>query len=416
MRSSSLRLHVPMLAVAATILASCTLPEGEGSVASSRAALGGMALRDAEAVMIRVGVLAEDSFYACLLNTLTQGIPLAQAQDDCATKLLEDDGKGFGEDALGAFPGFSDDVLDPAKIVGACNVGDPTTSQSSGYMSFGKYGYASWGEGPGLRGYPKEDSLKLKQEAVDAAKAAWDEFLKLADEELALLNEVKKAQASGDAAEAAKLEEARKAARQAALDAAAKWKKAKEAAKADPNAIPPGTTETAGEGSVCTETMARARELLRECNRTGWKPHACASLQAKMNGCADPALIYVNPEEGYSCGEKADPEAVKNAWVANCERYVKYGPGGDNPCEPPVFEESGRAIRTKLGGVCSNTEAYVDPEQNACVGTLEVDSFGSTSIQEIIFIALEKIGGPIVVLPPPPPPGAPGGPSPEPRP
>lgn len=95
---------------------------------------------------------------------------------------------------------------------------------------------------------------------------------------------------------------------------------------------------------------------------------------------------------------------------------MKYGPDGDNPCEPPAFEESGRAIRTKLGGVCSNTEAYVDPEQNACVGSLEVDSFGRTSIREIIFIALDKIGGPIVVLPPPPPPGAPGGPSPEPRP
>lgn len=416
MPKSSLRLYVPMLAAAAALLAGCTHHEAEESVAVTRTALGGVRIRDAEAVMIRVGVLAESSFYACLLNTLTQGISLAQAQDDCATKLLEDDGKGFGEQALGAFPGFGDDAFDPAKIVGACNVGDPTTGQESGSGSFGKYGYASWGPGTGLYGYSKEESMKLKKEAVDAADAAWDVFMKLVDDEAALMDDVQKAKERGDAAEAERLEVARKAAREAALQAAAKAKKAKDAAGADPNEIPPGSVRTAGEGSVCSEVMAAARELLRECHRTGWKAHACAALQAKMNHCPDPALIYVNPEEGYSCGEKADPEAVKNAWVANCEKYVKYGPDGDNPCEPPVLEESGRSIRTKLGGVCSNTQAYVDPEQNACVGTLEVDTFGHTSIQEIIFLALDKIGGPIVVLPPPPPPGAPGGPSPGPEP
>jgi hypothetical protein len=402
------RLDASIFALATLLVAGCTHSEPAESLAVSQSALGDPRLLDVEGVLTRVGPLAESSLYACLLNTLTQGIGLAQAQDDCATKLLEDDDKGFGG-GLGDFGGASGEAFDPAKIVDACgNSGDPQTSQaSSGQQSFGKWGYATWGEGNGLYGYVERDAKQMKEEAIRNAEAAAAEFYRLADAEAALLLEIKAAKEAGDDAEAARLEEQRKAVREEALEAANKKKKAEEDARADPNKRPPNTVRPAGEGSACSEIMAGARELLRECHRTAWKSQPCASLLAKMNGCPDPALIYVNPEEGYSCGAKADPEAVKNAWVANCEKYVKYGPGGENPCEPPVVEGSGRAIRTHTGGVCSDPEALVDPEQNACVGTLEVSTFGQASVQEIIFIGLDKIGGPIVVLPPPPLPGDP---------
>lgn len=405
-----------MAFASAALLLGCSGPEAEPAplARSVSSPLLYEKLAEAEQVIIRVGPLAESSFYACLFNAMAQGISLKQAQDDCATKLLEDDGKGFGGDGgpLGSFPGRNDDAFDPAKVVGACNAGDPKTGQSLGAQSYGKWGYASWGKEPGLEGLVKEDSMKLKDEAIAEAEAAAREFDAAVAKELALLKERKDAENAGNEAEAKRLEEERKKAYEDAQKALEKKKQKDDKAKADPNKSPPLVGRPADGDSTCSLVLAAARELLRECNRNGWKSYECQSLQAKMNHCPDPALIYVNPEEGYSCGEKIDAEAVKNAWVSECEKTVLYGPGGDNPCEPPVLEGSGRVIRTRAGEVCTNPLAHVDPEQAGCYGEIKADTFGQPDLQEIIFIGLTKLGGPIFVLPPPPPPRAGGDPRP----
>jgi hypothetical protein len=122
-------------------------------------------------------------------------------------------------------------------------------------------------------------------------------------------------------------------------------------------------------------------------------------------------LILVDPGQGYSCGEKPDAEAVKNAWVARCEQRRKYGPDGANPCEPPTLDGAGRYAKGKLGDVCNDPHALVDPNSDQCAVTFAIDKpFGTINVQQVIVLVMNKIGGPIIVLPSPAGPEPPRGP------
>jgi len=164
------------------------------------------------------------------------------------------------------------------------------------------------------------------------------------------------------------------------------------------------------EESRCEAALAAAREFLRECNRNGWKSSQCQQFQAKMNKCPDPTLILVDPDQGYTCGGKPDAatvEAIKDAWVARCEENKKFGPD-TNPCERPTLDRSGRRIKGKIGDVCNDPHALITPDADVCAVTFHVSkTWGETDIQDILILALNKLGGPIFVLPrnPEPPPG-----------
>ena len=77
---------------------------------------------------------------------------------------------------------------------------------------------------------------------------------------------------------------------------------------------------------------------------------------------------------------------------------------------------NGRYIHGNSGDVCRDPRAIVNPDSDVCIRTLEVKPFGQPGIQELIVLALDKIGGPIVVLPLGPKPPHPGGPQPRPGP
>ena len=362
----------------------------------------------------QTGKFAEDTFYACLMNGLAQGLPLTQVSDDCATQLIGPDGRNPSEGF--SFPGGGS-PFDPAQITSACSIGDPTLGQSSGSGSTSDYGgYTYGGDKNHYYQYSQAESLQLKQEAIREAEIELQHFkeLELAADEAS--RELAAAQQSGNAADIAAAEKKAKEANDAATAQAGKALDASKKAQADPNERPPSVSETAPD-SICTQVLAAARETLRECNRNGWKSAQCQKLAAKMNGCPDPTQIYVDPDAGYSCGAAIDAEAVKDAWVKKCESTVKYGPGGDNPCEPPTVYGNGRYVQGNSGDICSDPRAMVDPESGVCIGTLEVKKpFGQPGIQELIVLALDKIGGPIVVLPLGPKPPRPGGPQPRPGP
>jgi hypothetical protein len=57
--------------------------------------------------------------------------------------------------------------------------------------------------------------------------------------------------------------------------------------------------------------LQAAREFLYECHRTECKSYECQQLQAKMSHCPDPALILVDPEQGYTCGLNPDAETLE---------------------------------------------------------------------------------------------------------
>ena len=118
-----------------------------------------------------------------------------------------------------------------------------------------------------------------------------------------------------------------------------------------------------------------------------------------MNSCPDPSLIYVDPNSGYSCGTKIDAEALKQAWILQCQTLVKYGPDGNNPCEPPDVSADGHFVHGKSHDICTDPQAMVDPDAGTCLVPLEVTSFGRPDIRHILVWGMDKFGGPIVVLP-----------------
>lgn len=78
---------------------------------------------------------------------------------------------------------------------------------------------------------------------------------------------------------------------------------------------------------------------------------------------------------------------------------TRPGPDGRDPCTPPKVDDTGRFIEGGSGSICNNIYAYVDPESNACITELKVDTFGQIDIQSIIVFGINVFGGPTVVIP-----------------
>lgn len=378
-------------------------------------------LAGANTVLTKVGKFAEDSFYSCLLNGYTQGLSPAQARDECATQLLADDQKGFGG-PIGDIQAGKASFFDPSKITAACNSGDPTRGQTSGHRNVPGHGVNTWGqESNEYKGLPKEESNRQKDSAVahwenEAAKSL--QLARDADKASMALDEARRA-AMNDPTNKDKekaYQEAKtksEAADKASKAQSALQEEASDKAKEDPNKKPVPVGRPVAGDSPCEQAQQAARELLRECHRTKWKDFRCQQLQAMMSGCPDPALILVDPDQGYSCGAKVDPEAAKNAWVAKCEQRVKFGPDGPNPCEPPMIDGSGRFGQGKMGDICGNPYAQTDPDRDECTTVTIGKQFGEIDIQELIVVFLNKFGGPIVVIPTNPNPHPRPGPGPK---
>ena len=314
------------------------------------------------------GKLAEDSFYACMLSYYRQGMSVKDALNLCGEKLLEDQAKGFGGSASPTLPGEGD-AFDPSSVKATCSQGDSRRAgdRNSATMSvWGVYTWGSgfvthdargWGVGAGLS---QQESFLRKEAAVKEADKDLTEFRKALDEESAAHKELKEAQKSGDQAKIKAAQEKYDKAKEKANKATDKALKSNKKADEDPNNG--GVLRTAGEPSACERAIENARETLRECHRTNWRSFKCQSLLAKMNHCPDPALIYVDPNSGYSCGEKIiDAEAVKEAWINQCLERVEYGPDGENPCMKIEISDSGRYIK---GGSTRRADVRRDGARN----------------------------------------------------
>jgi hypothetical protein len=383
-------------------------------------------------VLATGGKFAENTWIACITNYYAQGIPLTQARDLCAVKLGDLAKKGFGFDSAGPVQVGKNDMFDPAKVTAACasadsrigqgrsketNSANPELKKASdikgfegttligggegyGYWTYGGKGKIDPEDGKAYRGLSKEQSEGQKKEAMEKADALLKEKQKLEGAVRAEKDPQKKAQLQDQLKKKAE-----------------EWSAAHKKAYEDPNKREPGTSHPAGnEATACDEALQAARETLYECNRTGWKSAGCKSLEAKLHGCPQPELIYVDPDAGYACDPKVDPEALKDAWVAHCEE-LRRGVDGQNPCVKPDVDESGRLIAGQhvRSDLCNDPAALVDPEQNSCIAALVVPRpFGEPSVHQLVVFGLNKFGGPVVVLtrkdPEPPKPG------PEPRP
>jgi hypothetical protein len=391
----------------------------------------------------------EDTYYACLLNGLEQGLSLDQIREDCAIEAIDLSSRGFGDTQL---PGEPDtwphtpdpEPFDPHTVTMACNSGDALIAGGSssskespvagykasdavkesakvpaemkakdGQIKVGKstvegYGFGTHGgkgekdpeSGVPYKGLSQEESMDQKAEAIMKAVEALEKYQKAQEAAVKETDLAKKVELIN---EAAKLK--------------AEWQKAHEKALEDPNLTynPSHTADV----TPCAEALQTAREYLFECHRTDWKYPGCASLQAATQRCPDPTQVYVDPESGYACMDSIDTEALKTAWVAECEKLVNYGPDGDNPCHPPRFDGKGRfAPQDSHDNFCESTpETYIEPGSSSCIKVFEIKTFGEPDIKKLYVWGLNHLGGPVVVIPDrdPRPPVGPG-PGPDPAP
>jgi hypothetical protein len=388
----------------------------------------------------------KNAFYTCLLNGLAQHLPLKQIQKDCETRLTFNGEGGLTRKTPDLGPaGHSKVAFDPAALHATCNTGDPKRGAGgagdtvkSGWVygttifgnkySFG-YTYGGKGETGGYRtnengelgverykGLPEEEAKKQKQEAVDKYLQAVKDYDDLVKQQKAELEAQGKD--PGDWEKDPKMVAEREAAFKKVSDA---LKKAEE----DPNVEEKlgGITRPAP-SNACQDALQEAREFLGQCQMTEWKSAECQSLKARLEGCPDPSLIYVDPEQGYSCRPNIDPQALRQAWMDRCEQLKRPTVDGSNPCSPPQVDSDSRFVEPgDRNQVCGGPQVYVtpdvEPQDRSCVHVLQLPTF-EKSLQQIYVWGLNNLGGPIVVFGPrtdsPPTPGPQPRPGPDPNP
>lgn len=364
--------------------------------------------------LLATNPVAEGTYRACLYQMYNQGLGIQHAANECWPRLEWQFEIGKFRNGVETYLPAERTGSDVPSSAGGCASIDPTISggspqcnKAAGYcwggVPGGEYVNPNTGQKYVAKGLTEPGSRLLKEEAIADAGKKTDEYFQA-------LNRWGAAQRAYDAnpteENKKKLEEAKEAVHKASNEE----KKAKEKAKADPNAGPIPNTQPNPTGEApCAEALEGARQFIAECNRTNWQTYSCQKLKARMQGCPDPALIYVDPSDsdGIDCGSiEADPAEIARAWKQHCEAVVRYVPGEQNPCEEPKIE--GGFMRIQAANICSDPKAHFT--DNACLVEFNVtkrSGFGTRDIQQILILSQRKLGGPIVLLPQVGPPGGP---------
>jgi len=107
----------------------------------------------------------------------------------------------------------------------------------------------------------------------------------------------------------------------------------------------------------CESYKSWWRGIQERCDLSGWQEYYCQNLIDKFNGCPDSALIYPNPETGYTCG-------VYNAVNANsCDsmRGIMICVEGDCYCGR---NRDGLDAIPERQDICSDPRAMCRPDMD----------------------------------------------------
>jgi hypothetical protein len=132
-----------------------------------------------------------------------------------------------------------------------------------------------------------------------------------------------------------------------------------------------------------------------------------------MNHCPDPTKILIDPETGYTCAPQIDIKLAFEAWRKRCEEVHDRARTGvrvnllrSNVTVELVMASSGNFATIQM--LMSIPQVMPVPFRSE--STVHLDSQG---LDEIILLGLNKLGGPIIVLPQTNPPWPPIGPGPK---
>jgi hypothetical protein len=376
----------------------------------------------------------EGAFAACLFRLYAQGLGIKLAQQRCEIelpKLAGPPGTPLPGGQVSASGGIG--LRCPGTLAGPAArseaYGRSYADPRKPGVDFGGYSWGGSGEvkrdGEWFewKGLSESESLKRKTEAVERFLAADRAVAQAKQEVINAFNEKSAADKSGDPNRIKQADENLKKALDANEEANDDWHDALDKAKADPNKAYPKVSHPDPNADTCGADML---VFLRECDRVDWKSPQCVQLKAQLKNCVDPALIYPDPlDGGVHCGEElATPEEVAAAAEKKCHERVLYGPDVEDPCsiQPRKGRPESREMELKgyvldsdgKPSLCGSPIAHVT--EDSCVVTLSVTTFGHRTIEDVLLWGVDKLGGPIFILPADPRPGGPRPPVDPPKP
>lgn len=287
---------------------------------------------------------------ACIVQNLAQGLSPAMASRLCAIRATPWLEAGLSRPISPAVAAFAEG-FDPASVQVACGAGNPQISE--GFWS----GYSTDQLKQELD-YAKGQRDQAAAEGDRAAEAQWAQDVQEIWAEL----EERDAQQSQPVTEVNNLDD---------LDAGKRQ----------------------GAGGACHQVSTQARETLLECSRVAWASGPCTVLAARLTGCPDPRLAYVDPAQGgLACQQAVDPEPVRKAWEQECESRTN----GD-VCGPKKTPD-GAVVHPSddPNDVCANPRAWVDGD--TCVVQLPPPEVPRTSLDDLLLFAFKNFGGPVITL------------------
>jgi hypothetical protein len=338
--------------------------------------------------------LAEGSPAACVVDAVHQGLTVAQAVDACHLRSLElPTAKGVNS-FLATGGGLGRGTSKHGSVTCAPTGTDPRISADGGTKGLPPHYYGKdrdhldkFKAPPGPMDGWRDPEYKQLQ---DRADQAWREYYQALHD--AAMNDTFGKNPEADAKLHQKLEQESREMNEALRE--------RDAWRPDVSDIPPDAVDT------CSDL----RSFVAECNRDGWITPACAEVERRMRGCADPTITRPGPDATEVCppGEP-DPETVERVATLYCSRAVHPAPGED-PCGTTGVDATIlRGYVHDAGDPCGDPRAM--PGQDQCAPVLTVTTFGRTTMEDIVRIGIEKLGGPVFVVPLTPP--GPIGPGPK---
>jgi hypothetical protein len=373
------------------------------------------------------------AMYACLYRLYKQGLGVNAAQQECEIQLPSLGNK----DVSSVFPNYfgpvggggkgsswgGGDISCPGSLAGPAARGmvygkgwprDPRNQS----LDLGGYTWGGAGEVKNgsewyeYRGLSENESEARKREAVEDYFAAEKEWGTALDNLAKATGNLNAAKTSGDPARIADAEAKLKAAEETFNKADKKLNEAKDKAKQDPNKAKPGVSRLDPDApNLCGADLLAT---LRECDRVSWQSGQCQQLYAELHNCADPALIYPDPETGaVQCGEPVAPEDAAETLKRWCQENTTPAPGED-PCSVrPTVVASGTGTFSSIGLqwnseggsrlVCGSPSAHV--AEDSCVVPLKIQPSTQHDVKTVLLWGLDHFGGPVFILPADPPGG-----------
>jgi hypothetical protein len=151
-----------------------------------------------------------------------------------------------------------------------------------------------------------------------------------------------------------------------------------------------GDKKLPASGDQCALTAAALAQL-KVCDANAWSTPDCKRLQH----CPPSEVTDPTPDGEIACGDpEIDTDALQEAARLKCQEQIHPAPGED-PC-------AGRqgALVIDLNGPAADAchDPAAQPLQDGCV-KISLAPPGTVNIVQVIGTGLERLGGPIVVLP-----------------